>query len=150
MANTSLLLTKVEPYVRDWLGRKFGKVFARRDLPLAGCEGEQSFDAVSEDGKVVACIRFSSGLTSGGKFPTGKRDAALRDLYFLLLANAERKLLVLTDKEFFKLFSDRRRFKIHSSIDILHCELPTELEKIVKSIRRKATEEIDMGKGVGA
>jgi hypothetical protein len=150
MANTNLLVTEVEPYVREWLGEKFGTTFERRDLPLEGCEAEQSFDAVSADKKIVACIRFSSGLTSGGKFPTGKRDAALRDLYFLLLVKAEKKLMVLTDREFFELFSDRKRFKIHSSIEVVHCELPADLENIVKSIRREATDEIDMGKGAGA
>ena len=52
MTNTTFLKTKVEPYVRDWLGNKFGQSFHSEFLPFPGVidrPGKHEFDAVSED-----------------------------------------------------------------------------------------------------
>jgi hypothetical protein len=64
MANTNEIKVKIEPYVQRCLAAKFGVAFRKRMLPLAGCAGVHEFDAVSEDGKIVAAIKSSSGATS--------------------------------------------------------------------------------------
>ncbi len=68
MANTAILKTKVEPYVRDWLASKFGKPFSSEFLPLTGAKGrdgksaKHEFDAVSEDSKIVCGISHPTGV----------------------------------------------------------------------------------------
>jgi hypothetical protein len=102
MANTNLIKSKIHPYVRSWLRTKYGVEFGRNALPLRDCEGKHEFDAVSPDGKIVAEIKTASGRTSGGKHPSGKRASAFEQLYFLSLAKADTKLLIITDAEFFE------------------------------------------------
>jgi hypothetical protein len=43
----------------------------------------------------------SSGATSGGKKPVGKLQAAIAELYWLWLVDADHRVLVLTNREFF-------------------------------------------------
>jgi hypothetical protein len=146
MADTNIIRTQVEPFVRDWLQQKFGVSFKRQRIALKGCEGDHQFDAVSEDLGIVACIRSASGNTSGENRPSGKLAGTFKDLYFLLLVDAATKLLVLTDSEFYDYFARGQKKHIPSTVQVLHCVLPAELEQSVRSMRKNATEEIDRGK----
>ena len=50
MADTRLLKSKIEPYVRTWLAEKFGKPFHSEFLPLSSAKdrsAKHEFDAVS-------------------------------------------------------------------------------------------------------
>ena len=51
MANTAMLRYKVEPVIRERLGKEFGQPFASRILALPG-GARREFDAVSADGTV--------------------------------------------------------------------------------------------------
>lgn len=146
MANTELIKSKIHPYVRDWLEKEYGVAFGRNRLPLRGCEGLHYFDAVSSDGRIVAEIKTASGRTSGGKHPSGKRASAFEQLYFLSLAQAETKLLVLTDPEFFEIMKAKTTGMVPANITLLACPLPPELARIVLSVTNEASEEIDRGK----
>jgi hypothetical protein len=146
MADTNIIRAKVEPFVCDWLRRKFGVSFSREKLLLKECESNHQFDAVSEDRRIVACIRSASGNTSGQNSPSGKLAGAFKDLYYLLLVEADIKVLVLTDSEFHEYFERGQRKNIPSSIQVLHCALPAEIEQSVRAMRKSATEEIDRGK----
>lgn len=83
MANTHLLKTRVEPFVRGWLAKRYSQKFNSESLRLAGCTGFHEFDAVSADKKIVCGIKSSSAATSGGKNPSGKIAATYEELYFL-------------------------------------------------------------------
>lgn len=146
MANTNEIKSRVHPYVRDWLKEKYGVAFGRNKLRLHGCEGSHEFAAVSTDGKIVAQIKAASGPTSGGKHPSSKRASAFEQLYFLLLARAERKLLVITDPEFFKIVQAKTEGVLPSSIQLLHCPLSHELAELAHLVTSEASEEIDRGK----
>jgi hypothetical protein len=146
MANTELIKSKIHPYVRNWLEEKYSVAFGRSKLLLRGCEGIHYFDAVSSDGKIAAEIKTASGRTSGGKHPSGKRASAFEQLYFLSLAKAELKLLVLTDPEFFEIMKGKTAGIVPGDIQLLRCPLPPELTRIVFSVTSKASEEIDRGK----
>jgi hypothetical protein len=146
VANTELIRSKIHPYVRGWLKEKYGVAFGRSRLPLRGCEGVHYFAAVSSDGKIAAEIKAASGRTSGGKHPSGKRASAFEQLYFLSLAEAETKLLVLTDPEFLEIMKAKTAGIVPADIQLLRCPLPPELEKIVFSVTNEASEEIDRGK----
>jgi hypothetical protein len=146
VANTNQIKTKIHPYVRDWLKERYGITFGKSRVHLQGCEGFHVFDAVSTDGKIVAEIKAASGRTSGDKSPAGKRASAFEQLYYLSLATAETKLLVLTDPEFFHIIRKKSTGKLPSNIQLLYCPLPTELAAVIRSVTRKASEEIDRGK----
>ena len=146
MADTHGLKTRVEPFVRKWLEGKYGQHFHKEDLPLAGTEGCHEFDAVSDDGTIVAAITSASGKTSGGKNPSGKVDSVYRELYFLSNVKAGTKLLVLTDRGFFDLICKKTEGKLAGGNALLHCPLSAELEGFVRRIRADASDEIDRGK----
>jgi hypothetical protein len=146
MANTHLLKTRVEPFVREWLSQRFSQKFTREFLQLAGCSGVHEFDAVSANKKVVCGIKSSSAATSGGKNPSGKIASAYEELYFLAGVEAEQRFLVLTDEAFYQLLSKKMREKLSRDIKLLYCPLNGELAQLVKAIHSEASREIDRGK----
>lgn len=146
MANTHLLKTRVEPFVREWLSGEFGQKFTCQFLQLAGCSGFHEFDAVSADKRIVCGIKSSSGITSGGRNPSGKIAGAYEELYFLASVDADQRFLVLTDEEFYRLLSEKMREKLTRQTRLLYCPLTEELAQLVKKIRSDASGEIDRGK----
>jgi len=149
LADTRLLKSRVEPFVRGWLADRFGVAFEKKTLPLKGAQGglgRHEFDGVSEDSKIVVGIKSSSGKTTGGRVPSGKKASAYAELYFLSLVEAERKYLVLTDREFFELFSKDCEGKMAAGTALLYCPLSDELQARVWELRNKASSEIDKGK----
>src|SRR5271163_862052 len=112
MANTHLLKTRVEPFVREWLSQQFGQKFTCQFLQLDGCSGVHEFDAVSADKRIVCGIKSSSGITSGGRIPSGKIAGAYEELYFLASVTADQRFLVLTDEEFYTLLSVKMQEKL--------------------------------------
>jgi len=147
MANTNELKERIEPYVQVKLFERFGVPFSKKMLPLAGCTGEHEFDAVSLDGKIAASIKSSSGRTSGGSNPAGKFHAAFEELYFLNLVRAEKKLLVLTNKDFYYLFKKKSGGRVAPGLELWYCPLTAELEELTRKISADASDEIDRGKG---
>jgi hypothetical protein len=145
MANTTLLKTKVEPYVRTWLAKRFGQPFHKEFLVLKCVKdraAKHEFDAVSEDRKTVCGIKTASWKTSSGKPGAGKKHGAYAELYFLDHVEAEQKYLVLTDAEFYEKFRQDSRGKLPLNIDLLHCELPGDLQREVDAIRKTSRSEL--------
>ena len=70
----------VEEHVREHLAAEFGQTFSARYLALTP-GGRHEFDAVSADGLIVASIKSASGLTAGGRIPSGKIRDSLAELY---------------------------------------------------------------------
>lgn len=146
MANTNALKTRVEPYVRAWLEERYAQPFRSEFLSLAGCSGRHEFDAVSADRRVVGAIKCSSGRTSGGRGSSGKVAGLFQELYFLASVEAEKRLVVLTNREFFEIAQSRTKDKLSRNIEILHCPLSAELEIVVAEVCREASDEMDRGK----
>lgn len=119
MANTKYLKTEVEGYVRSELQRRFGRAFKSEFLRLV-TGGQHEFDAVSDDRSIVASIKASSGLTSGGRLPSGKFNDNIAELYFLTLVEAEQRLLVLTSPEFHALLLRKLKDRVASGLGDLH------------------------------
>ena len=148
MADTTAFKKQIEPHVQSWLREKFGVRFRRQTIPLTGhgAAGQHQFAAVSEDGKIVASVKNLSGLTTGANLPSAKIDSCYAEIYYLSLAQSEKKLLVLTDLEFYRLFCKQSVGMVVKGIDILHCPLPPQLEKVKKAVHVAASAEIDGGK----
>lgn len=141
MANTRAVTTLVGDYVRRELEVRYSVPFHRRDLQLAP-GGTHEFSAVSDDDRIVASVKYSSGLTSGGRSPAAKIQGGVAELYFLSLVNAHRKLLVLTTPEFHTLFIARMNDKIAAGIDVVLIPLPADFQEQVAAIQQVASAEM--------
>jgi hypothetical protein len=149
MANTALLRYKVEPYIRAKLEGEFGQPFDSKRLRLPG-GATHEFDAVSRDGTVVVSIKTSSGLTSGGKRPGGKISNCTADLYYLSLLSCPVRRLVLTNPDFYGIFTRVMHGAIAEGIDVVLVPLPPELQAEVDGVIAEASNEIDRGKAIEA
>ncbi len=141
MANTSYLRYTVEPWVRNRLAERYGQAFAARVLRLAP-GGTHEFDAVSQDGRVVASIKASSGLTSGGNHPTGKVATCLNEVYYLTLVAAEERLLVLTNPDFHAIFTRTTAGQIAAGIMVELFALPENMQRTVDGVTQLASKEM--------
>ncbi|MDE0478982.1 MAG: hypothetical protein OXI13_05065, partial [Gammaproteobacteria bacterium] len=86
----------------EWLPEHIGKdlSFSKTKLPLTS-GGEFEFDAVSNDAHIIANISTSALKTARGKYGSGKVQKIRSDIYFLLLARATRKLMVLSEQDMY-------------------------------------------------
>jgi hypothetical protein len=145
VADTRILKSKVESFVRDWLEARFGQKFGTKFLLLKGVQGEaksHEFDAVSMDGSIVCGIKTASWKTSGGKRGSGKVQGAFTELYFLHLIDAQQKYLVLTDPEFFRCFAKECDGRLEVGLGLLHCPLPPDLCREIELIRSASRSEL--------
>lgn len=141
MANTAMLRYKVEPVIRDRLALEFGQPFYSRVLSLPG-GAQREFDAVSADGSVVVSVKTSSGLTSGGNLPGGKINSCIADLYYLSLVRAETRRLVLTNPEFYAIFTKRMDGAIAPGIEVALSPLDADLQAEVDLVIAAASKEM--------
>lgn len=141
MADTKYLRYVVEPWVRSHLEREHRQPFAPQVLRL-GPGGTHEFDAVSADGSIVASIKANSGLTSGGKHPTGKVATCLNEVYYLTLVTAHKRLLVLTNPDFFAIFRRTTAGQTADGVDVVLVPLPTEMQAEVDRVTRRASDEM--------
>ena len=141
MANTAILRYKVEPVIRERLKAEFGHDFTSRVLTLRG-GAKREFDGVSADGTVVAAIKTSSGLTSGGNLPGGKINSCIADLYYLSLVEAPVRLLVLTNPEFHHIFLKRMVGAITEGVEVRLFPLDPELQAEVDEVVAAASKEM--------
>jgi hypothetical protein len=141
MANTSILRTKVEPVIREALAAEFGQPFSSQILALPGGAARE-FDAVSADRRIVVSIKTSSGLTSGGHLPGGKINSCIADLYYLSLLTAPVRRLVLTNPDFFEIFTTRMAGALAPGIEIVAMPLPSDLQRQVDLVIADASREM--------
>jgi hypothetical protein len=142
MADTRIQLM-VENWVRqNWLPGKFIQSFSPKRIQLSA-GGYFVFDAVSEDGSIVANISTSSGVTSGGKIPSGKVHKLRADMLFLLMVKADHRLIVLTEKGMYDLcIKERANGRVPLEIEFALAELPEMLRKSLREARAIASIEV--------
>ena len=142
MADTRVQL-EVEDWVRRvWMPDKFGRKFFRERVSLSS-GGVFDFDAVSEEGEIVATISTSGARTSSGKNAVGKMLKVRSDIYFLLLANTERRIVVLTELDMYEQWQKEiNGGRVPDRIEFVHVDLPVELDARLKGARKKASDEV--------
>ena len=142
MADTTLIKTQIEPYVRQWLSRRFsGLVFTEQPLPLASGL-PHIFDAVSEDTAVVAAILCNRPKTRTGRENTGGVRKALLDVEYLKgLPSEAGKVMVFTNPGFRDLVGRRAKRMGVGEIQMLFCQLSPELEELLAHILDEASSE---------
>jgi hypothetical protein len=142
MADTRVQL-EVEDWVRrEWMPRKFCQQFLRERVKLSP-GGVYDFDAVSGDRKIVAAITTSGAVTARGKHAVGKMLKIRSDMYFLLLAQADRRIVVLTEKDMYdRCMKEVAGGRVPRSIEFVHAEIPTDLEAKLRASRSTASDEV--------
>ncbi len=141
MADSGVQL-EVEDWVRrTWLPRALGQRFHRDSVRLSP-GGEVSFDAVSDDRRVVVSISTSGAHTRTGRLGVGKLMRMRADVLFLLLAEAERRLLCLTEKDMYELCEkEMKAGRMPRAIELLSVDLPSELAQRLKAARQATSAE---------
>lgn len=142
MANT-LVQLEVEDWVRrEWMPSKFETKFSRERVRLSS-GGVCDFDAVSADGKIVAAISTSGALTASGKYAVGKMLKIRSDMYFLLLAQAERRIVVLTERSMYEqCMKEASGGRVPSSIEFVNAIIPNDLDTRLRASRSIASLEV--------
>jgi hypothetical protein len=144
MANTRAQI-EAEKWIREFgLKRLFHQAFRQRRLKLR-TKGKFQFDAVSDDGKIVAVISTSAGPTSSGKLGAGKLKKIWSDLYWFLMLEhqPERCLLVFTEESMANLVDkEKQNGRVPSEFEILQVTLPSGIAARVSESRKRASEEV--------
>jgi hypothetical protein len=143
------LRREVEAYVRGHLAEEFGQAFSAEVLALR-TGGRHEFDAVAADKSVVASIKSSSGLTSGGNMPNGKVNDCLAELYYLTLVDAPIRRLVLTTPAFFDIFTRRTVGAVSVDIEVVCVPLPPDIQAKVNNVVLAASREMTPGAAASA
>ena len=141
--------TKAQTEAEFWIRRnalpeKFGQQFTKRSL-LLKTGGEFSFDAVSEDGKMVAVISTSAGKTSSGKVATGNVLKIRSDMlwFYMLERQPERSLLVFTEQSVIDLISEqKKKGRFPAESELVKVTLPPDLAAKVAASQKVASEEV--------
>lgn len=141
MANTQFYKTHVEPYVRAEMERLHGRRFSCKILKLI-TGGTHEFDAVAEDGSIVASIKSLSGKTKGGNNGAARYANCIAELYFLSLVFAETRMLVLTTPEQHTMFTKYIRGRLVPGVSVELLTLPPEIQAEVDRIRSIASGEV--------
>jgi hypothetical protein len=144
MANSQILKSNVENYVRRKLKTEFGMSFEKKVLRVGSKKDNSAamheFDAVSPDGSIVVAIK----TTTWGKNPGAKPNALYVDLYFLSRIKAKKKFLILTNRDTYKGFlkiSDGKRPKY---VKIRFKKLPSSLQRRVNKNMKIARNEMKL------
>jgi hypothetical protein len=146
MADTRIQLEAEDWVRREWLPKQFNQPFRRERLRLKP-GGVFDFDAVSYDDTIVANISTSSGITAGGKNPAAKIQKIRADMLFLLMVRAEKRLVILTEKDMYELCrKEKTNGRVPEEIEFLHAELPVALVMALKEAKKKAADEVSPGR----
>ena len=142
MADTRVQ-TAIEDWVRrEWMPKKYGHRFHRERVQLSS-GGVFDFDAVSQDHSIVASISTSGGKTASGKLGVGKLNKLRSDMFFLLLATAKRRIMVLTEPDMYELCrKEVQGGRVPKSIEFVVAELPAALAAQLAKAREVASKEV--------
>jgi len=142
MADTRVQL-EVEDWVRlNWLTPHFGMKFSRERLSLRS-GGVFDFDAVSDDGSIVATISTSGSKTSGGKHAVGKMLKLRSDMLFLTMVEAKRRVIVLTERDMCdQCEKEAAGGRVPPEIEFVCASIPDDLRARLIAARSKASAEL--------
>jgi hypothetical protein len=127
---------------REWMPTKFGQPFYRERVKLTS-GGVFDFDAVSADKSILASISTSGARTASGNLATGKVMKLRSDMLFLLLTEAERRLIVLCESDMQALCErEREAGRVPKEIEFFHAPLPKDLAVKLAAARKVGSDEV--------
>jgi hypothetical protein len=130
MADTKVQ-NEAERWIRDkYLPKKYGQPFREKSLELQS-RALAKFDAVSEDGEIVAAISTRTGYGAGGRKNEEDLMKTRTDaLHFLMLDYIPKeRLMIFTEQSMIDLVKDeKKRDRFPKALKIVKVKLPVELE----------------------
>jgi hypothetical protein len=135
---------EAEQWIREvYLPKKYGQPFRQKSLELQS-RALARFEAVSEDGEIVAAISMSVGFTSGGRKNEDElnqtRAAALR--FLMLDYIPKERLMIFTEQSMIDLVKDeKKRDRFPKALKIVKVKLPAELAARVYEAQGASSEE---------
>lgn len=141
MANTQFIKDEVEPWVRKRLEENFGQPF-RSDVLKLRTGRNHEFDAVSADGAMIFSIKSASGRTATGGLPQGKFHTAIAELYFLSLVSGQKRVLLVTNPQFYKLLERRLAGLMPDGVHLECLPLPHEMQAQLDAVIAVASKEV--------
>ena len=142
MANTTTQLDCAEWVRQSWLPERLGQPF-RKDRIELDTGGVESFDAVSEDGRIAVEVSTSSLRTASGGMGAGKLNRIWKSILFLSMARASRRILVLTQPDMYERWlSEKQAGRVPSSVEFMHAPLPAELCGRLAEAKDEASAEV--------
>jgi hypothetical protein len=142
-----MAISKIQLDVEEWIRDKalpslYGQTFHPGALKLKS-GGVFNFDAISEDCCIVANISTSGARTARRKHASGKIQKIRADMLFLLMASAEKRLIVLTERDMFDFWeAEKQAGRVPLEIEFIRIKLPTELSIALENAKRTASEEV--------
>ncbi len=119
-----------ESTVRQRIAERFDVPLEKRTLIVGtkanGAERLHEFDGVSVDCQFVIEVKTNKLDTSvrpRGRYDSAIKQVLITDLYFLGRITAKTKLLVLTDRPLFDLFSQDMDGLLPADIQVVYCSL---------------------------
>lgn len=140
MADTSAL-KEVSEYVVNQVAQILNVNLSKKQVFIGSKKKVKTFDGVSKNAEIVVKVQHHSGNTSGGNKPTAKIRNTFADCYFLSLANAERKILVFTNQEYYEIFKNESDGLLEG-IELLLIELPNKYKMVAERVSKQASEEM--------
>jgi hypothetical protein len=143
MADThKLMKLGIEPAMRQLLADHCGGVDLQpRKMPIRwNGEGNGSFefDAVSADGRIVACLS-----TAGNLYPGQLRKLIMDAAFMWLVPDAQRQILGVVDEHVAeKLEALKRRGRLPPKTEIVVLHLPGQMRADLESFRKLAAVEV--------
>ncbi len=114
--------------VNEWLPKQYNCRFSETKLVMQK-RGEFKFDAVNKENSIVGNISTSPAHTRGGKSASGKKSKLRADCLMLALVRASKKLMILTELCMYNFaVKEQKEGRLPLDIELLHIELPEELE----------------------
>jgi hypothetical protein len=128
----------------------YGVRFSRERLTLKS-GGVFDFDAVSEDRSIVATISTSGAKTAGGKHAVGKILKLRSDMLFLILVEAQRRIIVLTEQDMCDQCEKEAQWgRVPKEIEFVCAPIPEELRTRLVAARLIASRELAGNQAVDA
>jgi hypothetical protein len=120
----------VAKWMREvYLPKKYQQAFHEKSLELQS-KARVTFDAVSEDGEIVAVLSTRTGYGSGGKKNEDDLQKTRSDaLHFLMLDYIPKeRLMIFTEQSMIDLVKDeKKRDRFPAALKIVKVKLPPEL-----------------------
>lgn len=117
-------------WIREvYLPKKFKQPFHEKSLELES-KARVTFDAVSEDGEIVAAISTRTGYAPSGRKNEDDLQKTRSDaLHFLMLAyTPKERLMIFTEESMIDLVKDeKKRDRFPPALKIVKVKLPPEL-----------------------
>jgi hypothetical protein len=127
--------------VDNWLPKKYRQKFCEKRVCMQN-RGEFKFDAVSEDGEIIANISTATARTHRGSVASGKKSKIRADCLMLSLVNTKDKLLVLTEPCMYELANkEQKEGRLPLYIEIQLVDLPEKLKVELLQARTVASKE---------